>query len=166
LEKPVLLGEISGAFGIQGWVKIHSYTDPVSNILKYSPWFLEKDGHFTPMGLLSGKQHGASVLALLEGISDRDAAALMRGTQIWVDRKVLPAPAAGEYYWFDLIGLKVKTVEQVDLGIIVQMMATGANDVMVIRGEREHLVPFVKERFVVEVNQNAGEIIVDWDPDF
>jgi 16S rRNA processing protein RimM len=166
LEKPVLLGEIAGAFGIHGWVKIHSYTDPVANILKYVPWYLENGGQFIETRPLSGKQQGTAVVALFEGITDRDAAALMRGRKIWVERKTLPEPAAGEYYWADLVGLKVKTVEQFDLGVIVQMMATGANDIMVIRGEREHLVPFVKDRFVIEVNKDSGEIIVDWDPDF
>jgi len=166
LEKPVLLGEITGAFGIQGWVKIHSFTEPVGNILKYTPWFLDDGGQYQEIKVLSGRKQGNSVVAQLEGISDRDAAALMRGRNIWVERKTLPALAAGEYYWDDLIGLKVRTVEQADLGAIVQMMATGANDVMVIRGEREHLVPFVKDRFVIRVDLAAGEIVVDWDPDF
>jgi 16S rRNA processing protein RimM len=166
LDKPILLGEITGAFGIQGWVKIHSYTEPVGNILKYTPWFLEDGGQFLATQPLSGRQQGTTVVAQLEGISDRDAAALMRGRKIWVERNALPVPASGEYYWTDLIGLKVRTIEHGDLGVIIQMMATGANDVMVIRGEREHLVPFVRDRFVIRVDMNAGEVIVDWDPEF
>lgn len=166
MNKPVLLGEIASAFGVQGWVKVYSYTDPIGNILRYTPWFLDDGNQIREIKLLGGKQQGSSIVALFEGINDRDAAALMRGRKIWVPRDRLPQPAPGEYYWSDLTGLKVKTLENVELGVITEMMATGANDVMVIRGEREHLVPFVKDRFVMRVDVDAGELIVDWDPDF
>ncbi len=166
MTKQVIVGEIAGAFGVKGWVKIHSHTTPPDNILAYSPWLLEGKDGTKEYKVLSGRMHGPSVIAQLEGVDDRDLALRLRSSKIWVPRdRFLPAED-GHYYWVDLVGLRVRNTAGVDLGKVAEMMATGANDVIVAQGERERLIPFVIGQFVREINLGEGFMIVDWDPDF
>jgi len=90
----------------------------------------------------------------------------MAGAEVWIARSSLPAAAPGEYYWADLEGLAVATVEGVDLGVVDHLVATGANDVLVVQGERQRLIPFVTGQFVVSIDLAARRIVVDWDPEF
>lgn len=165
-DRQVLLGRIVGVFGVDGWVKLHSFTEPRENIFRYRPWTLRGPAGETTEARPQGRLQGKGVVAKLSGAGDRDAAAALVGTEIWVPRTALPKPRAGEYYWADLEGLAVRTVEGVDLGRVSHLFATGANDVMVVQGERERLVPFVTGLQVVKVDLDAGLIEVDWDPAF
>ncbi len=114
-----------------------------------------------------GREQGKGLIATLPGIGDRDQAATLVGAEIWIWRSALPRSKRGEYYWCDLEGLEVVTVSGAVLGQVTHLLATGANDVLVVRGvEREHLVPFVLEQYVHKVDLVAGRITVDWDPDF
>lgn len=166
-ERLVVLGSITGAHGIQGWVRVHSHTEPREGILEYSPWLLGSDARPTPV--LEGAKHGKAVIARLEGVADRDEAESLAGRQISVERGRLPEPGHKQYYWADLIGLEVVQQGGKSLGTIHNMMATGANDVMVVRdGEepgREQLVPFLPDRTVLEVDLESGRVTVDWEID-
>ncbi len=160
-------GQISGVFGVKGWVKVFSFTQPRENILRYSPWFLQKNGQTTEIKVSSGQRHGSAVVAELEGIDDRDAAAALMGSEILILRQQLPKPKAGEYYWADLVGLKVETVSGVDLGKVDHLLETGANDVLVVvDGETERLIPFLQKQTVLNIDLDVGTMTVDWDPDF
>lgn len=170
----VAVGRVNGLFGVKGWIKVFSDTQPRENILTYSPWFLKRNGQWQEFKLLAGKAHGKGVIAHLSGCADRDVAAELVGSEIAIKREQLPKPAPGEYYWSDLKGLKVINLESVELGYIDSMLETGANDVMVVqsndgtgkKGKRERLIPFVRESTVHEVNLEQGYITVDWDEDF
>ncbi|MEO6800050.1 MAG: ribosome maturation factor RimM, partial [Rhodanobacter sp.] len=103
----------------------------------------------------------------LPGVDDREQAAALIGTDIHVDREQLPPPAKDEYYWVDLEGLEVITTEDVHLGRVSHLFATGANDVVVVRdGSRERLIPFIQGSYVRSVDLSAGRMVVDWDPEF
>ncbi len=162
----VPVGRISGLYGVRGWVKIYSYTEPRENILKYNPWLLNLAGGWTPVELLEGKRHGKGVIARLAGCEDRDAAARWLNTELAIRRDQLPETAPGEFYWNDLIGLKVITTGGIELGVVKDLMETGANDVLVVDGEVERLIPYVPDDVVVDVDLEAGELRVDWDPEF
>jgi len=162
----VVVGRIVGAYGVRGWIRIHSDCSPREAILGYSPWYLDDDGGWEKVGLREGRQLGKSVIALLEGIGDRDVAGRLLGRQIAVRRDQLPALESGDYYWTDLEGLRVETSEGETLGTVHHLFETGANDVMVVRGERERLIPYVWEQVVRKVDTAAGIIVVEWDPDF
>ncbi len=166
MSRRVLVGEILGAFGVRGWVKVHSYTSPPENILEYSPWFIPVDDGERSFEIMEGKRHGGSVIARLKGLADRDQAMLLRGRAISVSKDQFSPPRPGEFYWVDLIGLEVRTTLGVTLGKVANMMETGANDVMEVHGERERLIPFVIGEFVKEVRIGEGLLLVDWDPDF
>jgi 16S rRNA processing protein RimM len=161
-DRLVTLGRIVGLFGIRGWVKLISETARPDDILRYSPWYL--DGQ--PWRPVTGKRHGKGLIAQLAGCDDRDAAATLVGRAIEVRRDQLPPPEADELYWADLEGLRVVTTEGVDLGIIDRLFETGANDVMVVRGDRERLIPFLWDRVVKRVDLDRREMRVDWEPDF
>lgn len=133
-------------------------------IFEYQPWLLGDDGK--PVMIIDGRKQGKGLAALLPGSDDRDQAALLVGTQIFVDRDQMPPTEDDEYYWSDLEGLKVITTDGKALGQVERMMETGANDVMVVNGDRERLIPFVQGQYVKRVDLEAELIEVDWDPDF
>lgn len=152
---------------MKGWVKVFSFTQPRENILRYSPWFLRKNGQTTEIKIISGQRHGSAVVAELEGVADRDEAAALMGSEILILRQQLPKPKAGEYYWADLIGLTVETESGVKLGRVDHLLETGANDVLVVvDGETERLIPFLQKQTVLKIDLDGGMMTVDWDPDF
>lgn len=166
-DRMILIGRIVGAFGIKGEVKIESFTQPLRALLKYQPWTLRgPSGVERVMAEVSGRETAKGVVARFADVDTRDAAEAMQGVEIYAPRSVLPPPQAGEYYWVDLEGLSVRTVEGVQLGKVAHLFNTGANDVMVVTGERERMLPFVEPDVVQSVDFDAGQITVDWDPEF
>jgi 16S rRNA processing protein RimM len=147
-------------------VRVFSYTEPRDNIVHYQPWYLKRDGEWQEQELAEGRQHGKGVVARLAGCADRDMASLLIGFEIGVRRDQLPTAQSGEYYWSDLQGLEVVTLAGEPLGVVDHLLETGANDVLVVRGERERLIPFVPGQVIHEVDLERGEIRVDWDKDF
>ena len=165
-EKRVLLGRIAGLFGVKGWVKVFSYTEPRANIAVYAQWDLQHDARRMSATVEACEAQGKGIVAKLAGVDDRDAAALWVGAEISVLRETLPEPGPGRYYWADLEQLEVRTVSGVSLGRVHHLLATGANDVLVVRGERERLIPFVEGQAVKKVDLDQGIITVDWDAEF
>jgi 16S rRNA processing protein RimM len=166
-QRFVTLGRVSGAHGIQGWVRVHSETNPRENIVGYSPWHLVRGDRREVWAVDAGRRQGKVVLAKLVECNDRDEAEALIGAEITVPREQLPETTRpGEFYWADLIGLRVITVGGVDLGRIAQLFETGANDVIVVQGDRERLIPYIWQQVVRDVDLAAGEMRVDWDPDF
>ena len=165
MPKPVVLGRVSGCFGVRGWVKVFSYTEPREAVLEYKRWLLAGKDDWQPVTVAEGKRHGKSVIARLEGIDDRDAAAALIGCDIGVPREELPEAEDGRYYWSDLEGLRVVRRNGSEIGRVSYLLETGANDVMVIEGEQEILVPFVTDEVVLDVDLAEGVIKVDWEWD-
>ncbi len=164
--KKLCVGKISGVYGIKGWVKVHSYTEDRENILNYSPWQLQKAKQSKILNVLTGRQQGKTIVASLEGIEDRNDAELLVGWDIFVGSEQLPQAENGEYYWADLVGLKVVTKKGIDLGNIDYLIETGANDVLVVIGDKERLIPFLQQQTVIRIDLKEGLMVVDWDPDF
>ena len=163
----IVIGRITGIYGVRGWVKIFSHTQPRENILSYATWYLKEQGAWVTCELETGRVHGKGVVAKLKGCDDRDAAAALMGNTIAIRREQLPQAAADEYYWADLIGLKVVTPEGVELGVVDSLLETGANDVLVVMQDgMERLIPFVQGRFIKGIDLASGVITVDWDPEF
>jgi len=165
-QQDINVGKISGVFGVKGWVKVFSFTDIRENILNYSPWLLKKDSESRSVTVIDGKLQGKAVVAQLEGVDDRDQAATLMGWDIFISPVQLPKAAKGEYYWSDLIGLAVETTLGVQLGSVEGLLETGANDVLIVKGERERVIPFLQGQTIINIDLNAGRMVVDWDPDF
>lgn len=163
----ILVGRIHGAFGVRGEVKLESFTHPLRAVLRYQPWTLrDVRGNERTLEGVQGRETAKGLVATLPAVSDRDAADALRGTDILVPRSALPPPAPGEYYWVDLEGLRVVNTEGVALGTVSHLFSTGANDVLVVQGERERMLPFVVPDVVVSVDFGSGQVTVDWDADF
>jgi len=165
-DRRILLGRVAGDFGVRGELKLLSWTDPRDAIFKYQPWILTSGESERQVSGVRGRDTGKLLVAAFPGIESREQAEALKGSEIWVARSQLPPPKPGEYYWVDLEGLAVQTVEGVVLGTISHLFDTGANPVIVISGERERLVPFVTDQYVKSVDFDAGLVVVDWDPEF
>lgn len=169
-EDIVILGHISGIFGVQGWVKVFSDTRPRENILNYKRWLLRPEGkssaEWVTYNLKGGRKQSKSVVAGLQGIDDREQARSLIGHEIAVYRHQLPKAASDEVYWSDLIGLKVITIDGDELGRVSHLFETGANDVLVVKGDKEYLLPFTGKPVIDDIDLDNGLIRVDWDKDF
>jgi 16S rRNA processing protein RimM len=163
--EPVLIGRITGLFGVRGWVRVFSFTDPREAVLGYGPWWVQHDGAWRPMPLAEGRRHGKGVIARLESVSDRDQAAALQGSDIAVAPEARPQPEDGRYYWRDLEGLEVRHRDGTSLGRVAYVMETGANAVLVVEGERERLIPFLQGSVILDVDLASATIHVDWEWD-
>ena len=159
------MGRIGAPFGVKGWIKVQPNTAATSNLLAYGTWWIGSADDWQECAVEDAKVQGGAVIARLAGCEDRDAAALLRGKAVAVPRAALAPAKSGEYYWVDLIGLAVVNDGAQELGRVVGMMQTGANDVMVVQGERERLIPFVAT-VIREVDLAGGTVRVDWDADY
>ena len=162
----VTVGRVAGLYGVRGWVKVYSYTEPRENILTYSPWHLRIGDHGLTAEVLDGRRHGKGIIASLAGCDDREAARRLQGAEICVDKRQFPPLAPDEFYWIELIGLKVVNRDGVELGRVADVLETGANDVLVVQAERERLIPYLPEDVVLAVDLQEHVIHVDWDADF
>ena len=168
--KRVVIGRISGVHGIRGWLKVFSYTDPRENIFLYQPWLLEDGskeggGKWTEIECADSGTSGKTLVARLPGIEDREAALQFVGRSLAVSRERLPEPEPGQYYWTDLMRMEVVTLAGERLGKVVDIHATGANDVLVVQGDGRQAVPFVMEEVIRRVDRDAAVITVDWEWD-
>ncbi len=165
------IGRITGPYGIKGWLKIHSYTEPLENFLSYGRWHLKRRGGYEPVEFDDGRLHGKGLVAHLKGVDDRTLAESYRGLTVAIPEDALPQLEDGDYYWRDLQGLKVLCQdgeEQVLLGVVDHLIETGANDVLVVTGcdgsvdQVERLIPYLPGDTVTRVDLEAGIIEVDW----
>lgn len=162
-SKPVVLGHISGLYGVKGWLKVHSYTKPREAILDYADWLVECKGESRLARVAEGQRHGKTVIAQLGGINDRDEAAALVDGVISVSRDSLPETAENEHYWTDLEGLQVVHRDGTVLGKVSHLLETGANDVLVVQGNQELLIPYVQDDVIKSVDLDNGTINVDWE---
>lgn len=173
----VILGRVTSVYGIKGWVKVFSETEPMQGILEYRPWLIKpKNQDWQPVNLVGGKQHGKGLIVQFEGCNDRNWAMRYCGATIAVPKDSLPALDEDDFYWHQLEGLRVYTEDdagrEILLGRVDHLMSTGSNDVLVVKGftesidGRERLLPYLPGQVIKGVDLQAGEIRVDWDPEF
>lgn len=162
----VVMGKIVAAQGIQGWVKVQTFTEYLDSLLDFDVWYAGNEAAWQSVKVLDAKVHGKVLVAKLEGVADRNAAEKLKGKLIAVHRADLPEQDEGEYYWSDLIGMTVQNLQHEELGIVENLLETGANDVLVIQGEHGQLmIPFI-ESVVPEVDLANKMIKVDWQADY
>jgi len=193
-SEKIVVGRITGVYGVKGWVKIFSYTDPMESIVDYKPWFIRaenrKNAPWVQVKLKSGKRHAKTVIAKLEHCNDRDEAQAYVGNEIAIESRQLEVlKQKDEYYWRDLLGLRVVNQQGIELGFVEKLLETGANDVLVVvsdaglegdeeqaatepsnntsaKKKRQHLIPWSMNNAIIAVDLEQKVIEVDWDPDF
>ncbi|TYC59378.1 ribosome maturation factor RimM [Marinobacter sp. BW6] len=171
-SQETVIGRITSVFGVKGWLKVFSYTDPKEGILNYSDWTLDLDGKRIPAKLEEGRRQGQGIVVRLKGINDRDLAHTYCGAEVRVSKAELPALPEGEFYWFQLESLDVYTVDDECLGKVHHLMETGSNDVLVVQAtagsidQRERLIPYLPGEVIQSVDLDSKRMVVDWDPEF
>lgn len=167
IEEVVVMGKIVGAFGIQGWVRVHPFSDDPGSLVRFREWLLaDTENGWRQAKIAESAVHGRSLVARLEGVADRNAAERMGGTEIAVLRAALPPAAVGEFYLKDLEGLEVVNDVGEELGAVAEVFSNGGQEVLRVTGaETERLIPFV-EAYVKSVDLAAKRILVDWHRDW
>lgn len=160
-----MVGKINGIFGIQGWVKILSHTHPRKNILSYQPWHIRAGDKWQTLEVIKGREQGKTLVAQIQNFDSPEQAKSLIGVDVYIEKSQLPALKKGEYYWQDLIGMTVVNKEKIVLGKVSNLMETESNNVLVIKGKKPHLVPYISP-FLIKVDMNHQQILVDWDADF
>lgn len=151
---------------MRGWVKVYAETRDRSEVLEFKRWYLRRADGWQALKVITGRVQSKGIIAQLEGVVGCDQARLLVGTEIAVRRADLPPAEPGTYYWDDLVGLKVVNLEGIEFGTVSHLFETGgANDVVVVQGERERLIPYTKDA-VKKVDLKARVLHVDWDADF
>lgn len=164
-EQRLTMGRFGAPYGVRGWLKVHSHTAPPENLFAYSPWWVRLAGQWVTVQVDDGKAHGKGLVAHVEGYDDPETARALVGAEIAVERGQFEPAGDGEYYWADLVGAEVVNLDGRTLGRVDHLFNNGAHDVMVVAGERERLIPFVRGRYVTAVDVNGKRIVVDWDPE-
>jgi 16S rRNA processing protein RimM len=172
-ENQITLGKVGAVYGIKGWLRIHSFTDDPDAILDYFPWSLKLGNNTQTVEITDWRKHNKGLIVKVAGIDDRDIAQKLVSSEILVDESRLPELPEGDFYWRDLIGMKVVTTKGYDLGVVSDLLETGANDVLVVKanlndgfGKKERLIPYTVGEAVESVSVENKQICVDWDPGF
>jgi 16S rRNA processing protein RimM len=172
-DKKFTLGKVGAVYGVKGWLKVHSFTDETEAILDYFPWSLKLGNKIQSVEITDWRKHNKGLIVKVAGIDDRDIAQKMVGSEILGDLALLPDLPEGEFYWRDLIDMSVVTTNGYDLGSVSELMETGANDVLVVKanrndgfGKKERLIPYILEQVIISVDAQNKQICVDWDPGF
>jgi len=172
-ENQIILGKVGAVYGIKGWLKIHSFTDETDAILDYFPWSLKLGNKTQTVDITDWRKHNKGLIVKVGNIDDRDEAQALVGSEILISDTSLPELPQGDFYWRDLIGMTVVTTKGYDLGVVSDMMETGANDVLVVKAnlndgfsKKERLIPYLLEQVIESVSVENKQICVDWDPGF
>jgi len=165
-DRLIVVGRIGAPHGIHGWVRVTSSTRPPEAILDFGCWWIGPEGAARAYRVDESRVQGERIVARLHGVGDRERATALRHATIAVPRSALPPADDDEWYWADLVGLRVVTTQGDDLGCVDHLLETGANDVLVAKGDRERLIPWIPEQVIVRVDCEQQQLVVDWDPDF
>lgn len=162
----LVIGRFGRPHGIKGFITVVSFTEPRENILNYTHWHIGSKEQWHPLNVLQTKVNNKLILAQIEGYTEREQVARLTNVEIAVKRDQLQPLKSDEYYWHELVGMNVVTQQGIALGSVSEIMATGSNDVLVVLGERRHLIPYLPDDVILEINPSQRLIIVDWDADF
>lgn len=159
------MGRVAAPFGIQGWVKLKTFTESADGLAEHERWWIRLPEGWTSVGVEQFAARPAATVAKLEGFDDRNAAEGLRGAEVAVTREQLGEAGEGSIYWVDLVGSKVVNLRGGELGAVEGLFETGETSVLVVKGERERMIPFVPQ-YVKAVDREARRITVDWEADY
>jgi len=162
----VTVGRLGAPYGVKGWLKLQSFTKPLQNILSYQPWQVNLNGQWQGIKMEQARAHGKSLVVKLTVCQDRNVAAKFTNAYIAIPQDQLPSLPQNEFYWSDFVGLTVVNQQNITLGIVDHLQETGSNDVLIVKGSKEHWIPYLPGRYVLQVDLSQKTIVVDWDENF
>jgi 16S rRNA processing protein RimM len=168
----VVVGKLLGPYGVKGWLKLYSHTQPIENIGNYNPLWINRGGSWQPVNVEHVQRHGKGLVTKIVGCDDREHAPGYTGCELAIKREQLPQLPQDDFYWSDLEGLSVVTTQGERLGKVSHLFETGSNDVVVVKScadsidQRERLIPYSWGEAVKQVDLATGTMVVDWDKDF
>ena len=162
----IVIGRFGRPHGVKGSVTVNSFTEPRDNILSYTDWHVSLNNTWQPIKLLSAQNYNKTIVAQIEGYQEREDVAELTNAEIAVHQEQLAPLAPGEYYWYQLIGMNVVNQQGQSFGAVTEVLPTGANDVLIVQGEKRHLIPYLPGQFIIDIDDNQRVITVDWDLDF
>ena len=162
----VIIGKFGRVHGIKGFITLISFTEPRDNIFKYPHWHAYINEHWQPLRLVEKELTAKHFLVRIEGYTERHQAANLTNIKVGILKKELPSLPPDEYYWHELIGMVVTNLQGIVLGKVIDLLPTGANDVLIVEGKRQHFIPYLPGQFVVKIDKNGKSMTVDWDEDF
>ncbi|GAB3032391.1 ribosome maturation factor RimM [Bowmanella dokdonensis] len=172
-SETLVVGKIGAPYGVKGWVKITSYTDVPEGIFDYAPWLLKTEGGLKELKVDQWREHNNGLVAKLDGVDDRDAVDRLKNLEICIQAEQLPELEEGDFYWRDLVGMRVVNLKGYDMGTVRELFETGSNDVMVVKanindafGQKERMIPYLLDQVVKQVDRAEKTITVDWEADF
>lgn len=160
-----IIGKFGSVYGVKGWLKVISFTDPKENILEFTPWFINKANQWQSIAITDSRIHGKNIIVKIANVDERELAKTYTNLEIATADAQLPKLPQGEYYWSDLEGLTVINKDDKNLGQVDHILATGANDVLVIKNHRERLIPYI-DNVILNIDLTKKIITVDWDTEF
>lgn len=166
LDGWIVVGRFGRPHGVKGFVTVHSFTEPRDNILQYEDWYIFLNNQWQSIKLSDIELLNKSIIAKVQGFPEREMVAQLTNIDIGIPQEKLENLQAGEYYWHQLIGLDIVNLSGEKLGQVAELIATGSNDVLVVTGKKRCLIPYLPERYVLEINLEQQKIVVDWDADF
>jgi len=158
----VVVGKVGSTYGVHGWIKILSYTEWTDNILTYVPWYIEEKDDWKKVEIIDSQIHGKRIIVKFAGCDNPEEARLLSGKKIAITRSRLPTLGKNEYYWRDLEGLTVINQHGETLGKVIYLIATGSNDVLVIKGEKEFAVPYLPD-VIINIDLEQRIMTVHWE---
>lgn len=165
-EDWIIIGRFGRPHGVKGLVTVYSFTDPRDNILNYIAWHAFINNCWQPINVLSAQIHNKTIVAQIEGFPEREMVARLTNVEIAIHKNQLEPLAPGEYYWHQLIGMRVINQQGLSFGEVIEVMPTGSNDVLVVKGKKRHLIPYLPGQFITHIDSDTHTITVDWDMDF
>jgi 16S rRNA processing protein RimM len=160
----ITIGKIGTTYGIHGWLKVRTYTDYGGNVLSYKPWYFSTgNDQWEQVDIEDGRMHGNTVIIKLAGINNPEEARLFTGKLIGITRQQLPKLKSEEYYWSDLVGMTVINKNGEIYGKVAYLIETGSNDVLVVKNDKDHAIPFLPGTVILNVDLEKQEIQVDWE---
>jgi 16S rRNA processing protein RimM len=159
----VVMGQVIAPFGIKGWLRIRSFTDEIDGLTNYSQWWLQLASGWKMFELAESNVGNKGLTARLAEIADRTQAEMLSNAQVAVSRAALPQLEEDEFYWADLIGFSVETPAHEKIGVLNGWLETSAADVLVVKGETEHLIPAA---LIIDVDRDGRTIRADWGLDY